>query len=122
MSKYQPLERFLTGLDVQHWRVTFAEIEAILGFSLPKSAYHYPAWWANDATGHSHARAWLDAGWKTENVDIAGRKVTLVREADQAARERIGCMKGTFWVDPELDLTEPLGEPVLAEQGILHSE
>lgn len=77
MSKYDPLRDHLTSRKDAPWRVTFAEIETILGFPLPRSAYSYPAWWSNDATGHSHSLAWLDAGWKTEQVDVAGRSLTF---------------------------------------------
>ena len=124
MGKYEPLESFLSALETQRWRADFAEIEAVLGFPLPKSAYAYPAWWSNDETGHSHARAWLRAGWRTEDVDVAARKVTLVREvsAPVPKAQRFGCMKGTFRIDPALDLTAPLGDEVLAEKGILFSE
>jgi hypothetical protein len=124
MGKYQPLGTFLAGLDLQRWRVSFGEIEAILGFALPQSAYRYPAWWANDETGHSHARAWLAAGWKTEDVDLGARSVTLVRQqpAPVAGSRRFGCMRGTFALAPDQDLTAPLGDDILAERGILYRE
>lgn len=123
MSKYQPLEKFLASLRVRRWRVSFAEIEAVLGFRLPRSAYVHPAWWANDATGHSHARAWLEAGWKTEDVDVPARKVTLVRDAAPPMNApKFGCMKGTAWLAPGTDLTRPSEETFLAERGILFSE
>jgi hypothetical protein len=111
MSKYEPLGNFLSALETQRWRASFAEIEAVLGFPLPRSAYTYPAWWSNDETGHSHARAWLGAGWRTEDVDVPARTVTLVREGARAVpkSQRFGCMKGTFWIDPNYDLTAPLG-------------
>ena len=39
--------------------MTFAEIEQILGAALPKSAYRYRPWWANQRAGtRVHARAW----------------------------------------------------------------
>lgn len=121
MSKYESLGKFLAALATQRWRASFADIEGVLGFPLPKSAYAYPAWWSNDDTGHSHARAWLGSGWRTEDVDVPGRMVTLVREAAKSAPggQRFGCMKGSFWVDPAHDLTTPLGDGILAEDGIL---
>ena len=75
MGKYEPLEHFLKKQRTKRWRVAFREIEAMLGFKLPQSAFKYPAWWSNDETGHSHAKAWLDAGWRTEEVDLALAKI-----------------------------------------------
>ncbi|MFP7296989.1 hypothetical protein [Neobacillus niacini] len=55
------------------------EIEEILTFKLPASAYKYSAWWANETEGtHTHARSWLMAGWKTTEVK-PGNKVTLIK-------------------------------------------
>ena len=56
MSKYEPLSRYLSSLSHKRHRISFGEVERILKFKLPKSAGTYPAWWSNDATGHSHAR------------------------------------------------------------------
>src|SRR6476469_10816848 len=79
MGKYEPLEKLLKTRSIGRWRASFQELEKILGFKLPQSALKYPAWWSNDETGHSHAKAWLEAGWRTEAVDIPGSKLTLVR-------------------------------------------
>ena len=79
-SKYEPLWRHLTALDVHQWCATFKEIESILGFSLPKSARLYPPWWANERNGrHSHARAWLLAGWQTCAPDLKGETLVFKR-------------------------------------------
>jgi hypothetical protein len=80
MSKYDALQRYLESLDVDHWAATFDEIETILRFPLPDSAYSYPAWWANqDGNGHSHCKAWQNAGWRTGELDLKGHKVTFHR-------------------------------------------
>ena len=82
MSKYEPLPRFLGSVGGAAHRMSFGEIERILGFKLPNSAYQHEAWWSNNATGHSHARAWLQSGWRTEAIDLAARKVTFQRRDD----------------------------------------
>jgi hypothetical protein len=125
MSKYEPLRRHLNSLRHKRYRMSFAEVERILKFKLPKSALSYPAWWSNDPTGHSHAKAWLDAGWRTENVDVVGRKVTLVRNEAHAPRMKTdpwGCMAGTVRIMPGTDLTAPAGEVWTAEDGRILSE
>ena len=130
MSKYEPLPQFLTSRRADSVRLGFGEIEKVLGFKLPKSAYDYEAWWSNNAVGHSHARAWLTAGWQTESVDLVKRKVTFKRvtahegRAPQARRkvDPWGCMANTISIMPGTDLTAPSGEEWTAEKGLLLNE
>lgn len=129
MGKYEPLPQFLASRRDPRIRMGFASIEKILGFRLPKSAYRYEAWWSNNETGHSHARAWLSAGWRTEDVDLAGRTVTFVRveaaERGSPSRRKIdpwGCMAGTVTIMPGTDLTAPADEEWNAEKGLLLNE
>lgn len=80
MSKYENLTRYLGSLVLESWVANFDEIEAVLGFGLPHSAYNHPAWWANQAgAGHSQSRAWQDIGWKTASLDLKARQVTFMR-------------------------------------------
>lgn len=67
--KYRKLHSHLCGLSTGEWKASFADVEAIIGDKLPQSARTHRAWWANDAS-HTHGRAWLTAGWKTEQVNI----------------------------------------------------
>ncbi|MGH9817596.1 MAG: hypothetical protein ACRD6I_16100 [Candidatus Acidiferrales bacterium] len=41
-------------------------------------AYHNAKWWANDGA-HEQAAAWLEAGWKATDVDLASGTVAFVR-------------------------------------------
>jgi hypothetical protein len=126
MSKYEPLQQFLASVGGTVHRMSFREIEQILGFKLPKSAYEHEAWWSNNATGHSHARAWMKFGWRTQAVDLTGRKVTFALARPGAAlppkRDPWGCMAGTITILPGTDLTAPSGETWNAEQGRLLNE
>jgi hypothetical protein len=126
MSKYEPLPQFLASVGGTAHRMSFREIEQVLGFKLPKSAYEHEACWSNNATGHSHARVWMKFGWRTQAVDLAGRKVTfeLARPeiAPQPKRDPWGCMAGTITILPGTDLTAPTGEPWNAESGRLLNE
>jgi len=83
-GKYAPLYNHLKGLSSKEYPATFEEIERILGFSLPDSARIHRPWWANQGErgGHSHALAWEMAGWKTSQVDMAGERLTFVRDYD----------------------------------------
>jgi hypothetical protein len=81
MSKYQKLTSHLSLLQGPRWTAPFREIETILGFSLPKSAYSYPAWWSNQAgEGHSQSVSWQSIGWRTGDLDLAARHVTFFRQ------------------------------------------
>jgi hypothetical protein len=127
MSKYEPLPQFLGSVGGAAHRMSFHEIERVLGFKLPKSAYEHEAWWSNNSTGHSHAKAWLKFGWRTEAVDLAARKVTFQRlqQADSGPQPKSdpwGCMAGTITIMSGTDLTAPSGEMWNAERGGLLNE
>ena len=79
-GKYAPLFRHLRALEAHRWRVTFADIESILGFALPDSARIHRPWWANQTGGgHSHALAWQAAGWRTSRVDLLAESLVFLR-------------------------------------------
>jgi hypothetical protein len=78
MSKYQPLSDRLTGHPEDEWRASFAELEEVLGFPLPKGARSSRAWWAND-TEKAHSRAWAAHGWEVGDIDHAAERVVFRR-------------------------------------------
>lgn len=79
-GKYRPLYEALQNTAASDVTLSFAEIEGILGTSLPESAHRYQAWWSNDESGtHSHARAWLAAGFSTGGVNLRARQVVFRR-------------------------------------------
>jgi hypothetical protein len=75
MSKYAPLQRDLQARTRVDTEVSFAEIEEILGFRLPRSAHEHNAWWSNERETHVQARAWMDAGWQVWRVRRSEGKV-----------------------------------------------
>jgi len=79
-GKYAPLYHYLCALDALQWSVTFADIESVLGFTLPDSARIHRPWWANQVNGsHSHALAWQAAGWRTSAVDLQTEALVFQR-------------------------------------------
>jgi hypothetical protein len=80
MSKYRNLTFHLASLDSDEWETTFEEVERVIGKPLPDSARKHRPWWAND--GYAQSTAWLGAGWKTANVEMANEKVTFVYAGD----------------------------------------
>lgn len=79
MSKYAPLQNYLVTQAADELHVTFSDVEKIIGKKLPASAFKYREWWANDAKGHVHAKAWLEAGFQTVRVNMEERKLTFKR-------------------------------------------
>ena len=76
MSKYDPLSARLAGHAGPEWRASFAELEEVLGFPLPKTARTGKTWWKSNAAA-AHARAWTEAGWEVADVDQAKGLVTF---------------------------------------------
>lgn len=81
---YLALARHLNSMEqsVAQVSMTFQDIERILGKELPRSAYEYRAWWANDLQKPQSA-AWLDEGWRATSVNTSGRRVTFVRSYER---------------------------------------
>lgn len=123
MSKYAALGDFLRSQRAGHVPLTFKKIEEVIDGKLPASA-RYSAWWSNNPTNNVMTKIWLAAGFKSEQVDIPGRKVVFRRvenpatagpatigrageTAEKPFHPLFGAMKGLIKVAPGVDLTEP---------------
>lgn len=81
-GKYTPLEYYLRDLPANQAEttLTFEQIERILAARLPSSAYEDRRWWDHEKEGnHVSARAWANAGWKIESLDVNKKRVKFVR-------------------------------------------
>lgn len=81
MSKYDQLQDYFSQRADREFILSFAEIENIAGFELPKSARIYAPWWANEATHsttHVQCRAWCDAGYSAF-PEMENQRVRFVR-------------------------------------------
>ena len=121
-SKYQPLTQHLRTQRVGRVPMSFVEIERVLGTKLPPSASLHRAWWSNNPTNNVMTKAWLEAGFHSEQVDLDGRRLVFKRVAsnpqsstaaaspksEAAAARKLGLfgwLRGT--VISTGDLTEP---------------
>jgi len=71
-------------------KLSFAEIEGIIGDKLPKSAYEDKGWWSN-IRGRTQSEAWLNVGWRVKEVNLEEKTVTFIREiqpADNTSTQR----------------------------------
>jgi hypothetical protein len=80
MPKYDKLREWLLRPKLT---LTFSEIESIIQpAALPAAARTYRPWWANEKDAASRqCRAWLDAGWEVDAVDLKGHTVTFRRSS-----------------------------------------
>ena len=132
MSKYAALEVHLRASGQDTVPMTFADIERVIGADLPPSAFKHRPWWSNNPSNSVITNSWLKAGYKTENVDMAGKKLVFVKAAQYppppesgahalqdaapapAAAETgsfsqvFGALKGTVTIKPGTDLTAPI--------------
>jgi hypothetical protein len=81
MSKYAPIGEFLAAQDVDNISLNFKQIEDILGFKLPPSAYQHRAWWSNNTTNNVMTAVWTAAGFEATGVDMETHSVVFCRKA-----------------------------------------
>lgn len=89
-SKYQPLLEYLRGSNQGEVTLTFAEIEGLMNDTLPDSARSKRAWWSNRSKGALQASAWMKAGYRVEDVDLDGQRVTFRQPTTKPKVERVG--------------------------------
>jgi hypothetical protein len=81
-GKYTPLENYLRDFakDQSEVMLSFEQVEKILNFELPSSAYEDRRWWEHETEGnHVNKRAWSNAGWKIASLDVNKKWVKFVR-------------------------------------------
>lgn len=103
--------------------MSFREIEGLIGATLPPVAFRHRAWWSNNPSNSVITRAWLDAGYRTERVDMGSQKLVFRRAEPATRRPQPGWLArlreelgGTVRIAPHWDLTNPTGEPWDAER------
>ena len=100
---------------------------------LPQSAFNHRAWWSNNPTNSVMTKAWLAAGFRSEEVDMTARKLVFSRKLPDhgtTGPNRVapastgsplaglfGGLKGTVHVEPGTDLTLPSTAPVYLYAG-----
>jgi predicted CopG family antitoxin len=84
MSEYQQLAQHLSAITTETWPASFSDIERIIGRRLPPSAYQHRPWWSNNTANSAMTRIWVAAGWKSEQVDMAGQRLVFRRVREKS--------------------------------------
>ncbi len=120
--KYDTFKDYLASLRGQEVPLSFAEIERIIGRKLPASARKYPAWWSNNPSNNVMTTAWLEAGYKSERVDVGSERLVFKRAAQTKGStppseigsnplaNLYGALRATLRLRSDVDLTRPTGE------------
>jgi hypothetical protein len=121
MSKYASLGDFLKQQPFERVPMTFQQIEKVIGAKLPLSAKKHRPWWSNNPNNSVMTKVWLDAGFESEQVDMAARKLVFrrVRSASRVLatapvrggmpghHPALGALKGLLRIASGTDLTQP---------------
>jgi len=124
MSKYDRLGDFLRSQGHERVPMSFAEVERITQTKLPASAHKHRPWWSNNPTNSVLTRVWLEAGFESEQVDMAGQKLVFRRKGEGGRRSSgqpqpsasaslhpihpaYGAMKGMVRIMPGTDIATP---------------
>ncbi len=83
-SKYDCFANYLRQMECNILKLSFEEIEEILGFKLAQSFYQHPALWANSLS-HPFSSVWIKAGYRSEQLNLRERSIIFKKVADQAA-------------------------------------
>ncbi|MEO1093982.1 MAG: helix-turn-helix transcriptional regulator [Cyanobacteria bacterium J06638_28] len=76
-SKYYPLYQHLVQCQQETITLAIADMEALITGQLPTSAWHQRAWWSNRSTGALQAKAWIMAGYHTDEINLEQRTITF---------------------------------------------
>lgn len=120
--KYTPLTEFLRRQSRAVVRMSFEDIEGVIGTKLPPSATRHRAWWSNNSDNNVMTKAWKDAGFDSEDVDMKHRRVAFRRVRSDSSDDTgapsagattggrhplLGCLKGTLTIADGVDLAQP---------------
>lgn len=106
-DKFIALTAYLEKCGKDEIKMSFSEIERIIGFRLSDSAYTYPAQWSNSES-QSFAFGWLNAGYLTRQVNIPEQTVEFVREGMAVPRQETNSPKKEIEESGEYFVSKPM--------------
>lgn len=118
-KKYIPLANYFSSATNSTIKLSFNEIEQIMGQQLPNAAYLNRSWWKKTKAPAKHFHAWTDAGYYVSEVeidrhvvfertdasggkgDIADEDILLIRNAEHGDARSLAALQKT--VEAESD-------------------
>lgn len=82
-QSFVELTAYLEKCGKDEVKLSFSDIEKILGFQLSDSAYLHRPYWANSES-HPFAFGWLNAGYMSQHVDMKGQTVEFIKGTHQS--------------------------------------
>jgi hypothetical protein len=94
-GKYAALTAYLESQATQCVRLSFVQIEKIIGCPLPSSARKHGVWWTNSPSPGRHNEAWLLVGWQTADRDMTDQSIAFQRNgAELGSTRRVARVRG----------------------------
>jgi len=84
-GKYAPLRDWLVSCGLERLELPFREMQSILSGPLPPSAFRRSSWWtgrAESSPTQVQKRAWTEAGYEVEAVDM-NRAIVVFRRREE---------------------------------------
>lgn len=91
-KKYIPLANYFSSADNPLIKLTFDEIEQIMGQQLPNAAYLNRSWWKKTKAPAKHFHAWTDAGYHVSEVEI--NRYIIFKRTDSPGTDNANNKKG----------------------------
>lgn len=83
-KKYIPLAMYFASATKPTMRLTFDEIEQIIGQQLPNAAYLNQSWWKKTKLPAKHFHAWTDSGYIVSEVETNNYVIFQKAEASES--------------------------------------
>ncbi|NEQ43864.1 MAG: helix-turn-helix transcriptional regulator [Leptolyngbya sp. SIOISBB] len=93
-SKYYPLYQRFSQIGAETFTLTIDEIQAHVESQLPTTARTKTSWWANRRKGGYQSQAWIKAGYRVAQVELAQQRVTFKKfQAEYKIQREAGAIK-----------------------------
>ena len=90
VGKYDALKRHLNyrAAFTSVVKLSFPKIDGIIRDNLPMSAFRNEKWWSNSSNS-VHAKAWLDVGWRMQEVNLEEGYVVFHKVKNVGTKRRV---------------------------------
>ncbi|MCP4360319.1 MAG: helix-turn-helix transcriptional regulator [Chloroflexi bacterium] len=79
-SKYYPLYQFFQQSSEDVILLTVGDVNSLLDGNLPTSARSQRAWWSNRRTAVAQSAAWINAGYRVDELNLEVGQITFRKE------------------------------------------